>query len=53
MSKQYKIDGINLTQESIDYVLHLFNLGNDAQAISEHTGRSFWTILAILNQFGE
>ena len=47
----YKINGINLDQDDIDNVLNLFNSGNDAQVISEHTGRSFWTVAEILDQF--
>jgi len=47
----YKINGINLDQDDVDYVLDLFSSGNDAQAIAEHTGRSFWTVAGILDQF--
>jgi hypothetical protein len=45
------INGIELTQDNIDYVLELFNAGNDPRQIAEHTGRSFWTVAGILRQF--
>jgi hypothetical protein len=36
------------TQETINYVIHLHNSGNDERAIADHTGLGFWTVTEIL-----
>jgi len=40
----------NHSQEQLDYVKHLYESGNDIQAIAEHMDWSYWTVLNIINQ---
>lgn len=51
MSQEYKINGNTYTQEDIDYVLHLFNSGNEPEAIAEYLDWSWWSVAAILRKF--
>jgi hypothetical protein len=40
-----------MSEETINYVIHLHKSGNEANAIAEHTGLSFWTVAEILYKF--
>ena len=40
-----------MTQDTIQYVLHLHTSGNEVKAIAEHTGLSYWTVLDIVTQY--